>query len=366
MKKSLLALAVLGAFAGAASAQSSVTIYGIVDTGIARIDQGDNAAGQSINHNGLESGLNSASRIGFKGIEDLGNGLKAEFVLENGINTDDGTSASGGSAFSRLAFVGLNGGFGKVRLGKQENQIKEMLTQIDTFGAAGIANAHDFIGGYQNNTLALDADGNPNNVGIPQRQGNMITWQSQNYGGFSGSLGYIFGEQNDDNGLDSGWGARLGYGNGPLNVQFAYQKQNHFSESGLDADAKTALLGATYDFGAFKLHGLYGERKFDAGLVAADDVKVRTGLIGATVPFGASAIRAEYIKNDNRDIDDADSDVWALSYTYAMSKRTTLYATYVRVSNDDRSNLGLGGGDYTAANFGEDVSGFGVGINHKF
>lgn len=359
MKKSLLALAVLGAFAGAASAQSSVTIYGVVDTGFAHIDRGDNAAGQSLSRNGIESGLNAASRIGFKGIEDLGNGLKAEFVLEEGINTDTGLDANGNAGFNRLAFVGLNGGFGKVRLGRQENQLKEMLTQIDTFSAAGMANAHDFIGGYD---------------GLPQRQNNMVTWQSQNYGGFSGSLGYIFGEANDDNSANSGWGARLGYGNGPLNVQFAYQKQNETAldannvpvVGGLDADTKTALLGATYDFGAFKLHGLYGEKKYDAGLVDVNDVKVRTGLIGATVPFGASAIRAEYIKNDNRDIDDADSDVFALSYTYAMSKRTTLYATYVHVSNDDGATLGLGGGDDAAAAGGESVNGFGIGINHKF
>ncbi|GGI55382.1 porin [Oxalicibacterium solurbis] len=357
MKKSLLALAVLGAFAGAASAQSSVTIYGVVDTGFANIDQGDDAAGQSINRNGLESGMNSASRIGFKGIEDLGNGLKAEFVLENGISTDSG---DGGAGFSRLAFVGLNGGFGKVRLGRQENQMKEMLGKIDTFGAAGIANAHDFIGGYD---------------GLPQRQPNMVVWQSQNYGGFNGSLGYIFGEANDDNSANSGWGARLGYGNGPLNVQFAYQKQdetdlitdtNLVDPAGVSGDTKTALLGATYDFGAFKLHGLYGEKKYDAGLVATEDVKVRSGLIGVSVPFGASKIRAEYINNSNKDIDDADSDVWALSYTYAMSKRTTLYATYVNVSNDDGSTLGLGGGDDAAASGGETVSGFGIGINHKF
>lgn len=362
MKKSLLALAVLGAFAGAASAQSSVTIYGVVDTGFANIDRGDNAAGQSINRNGIESGMNSASRIGFKGIEDLGNGLKAEFVLENGINTDSGDAANSEAAFSRLAFVGLNGGFGKVRLGRQENQMKEMLGKIDTFGAAGIANAHDFIGGYE---------------GLPQRQSNMVTWQSQNYGGFNGSLGYIFGEANDDNSANSGWGARVGYGNGPLNVQFAYQKQNESAldadgtpvAGGLDADTKTALLGATYDFGAFKLHGLYGEKKYDAGSTVtgvAEDVKVRSGLIGASIPFGASKIRAEYIRNENKDIDDADSDVFALSYTYAMSKRTTLYATYVNVSNDDGSTLGLGGGDDAAASGGETVSGFGVGINHKF
>lgn len=353
MKKSLLALAVLGAFAGAASAQSSVTIYGIVDTGFARIDQGSGPAGD-VNFNGIESGLNSASRIGFKGIEDLGNGLKAEFVLENGINTDTGGAANSDAAFSRLSFIGLNGGFGKVRLGRQENQLKEMLTQVDTFGAAGIANAHDFIGGYD---------------GLPQRQSNMVTWQSQNYGGFSGSLGYIFGEANDDNSANSGWGARLGYANGPLNVQFAYQKQNETDDAALppvDADTKTALLGATYDFGAFKLHGVYGEKKYDAGLVAPEDVKVRSGLIGATVPFGASAIRAEYIRNDNKDIDDADSNVWALSYTYALSKRTTFYATYVRVGNDDGSTQGLGGGDYAAAAGGESVSGAGIGINHKF
>lgn len=368
MKKSLLALAVLGAFAGAASAQSSVTIYGVVDTGFAHFDRGDNADGSGTATNGIESGLNAASRIGFKGIEDLGNGLKAEFVLENGIDTSDG---SGGSGFSRLAFVGLNGGFGKVRLGRQENQMKEMLGVIDPFGAAGMANAHDFIGGYN---------------GLPQRQPNMVTWHSQNYAGFSGSVGYIFGETEDDNSANSGWGARLGYANGPLAVQFAYQKQNESTAAtdagfalnpvtgvidpvaataATDADTKTALLGATYDFGAFKLHGLYGEKKYDAGLVNAADVKVRTGLVGVTVPFGASAVRAEYIRNDNKDLDDADSNVWALSYTYALSKRTTFYATYVRVGNDDGSTMSLGG-DNNAAAGGETATGAGVGISHKF
>src|SRR4051812_28117453 len=101
MKKSLLALAVLGAFAGAASAQSSVTIYGIVDTSIAHIDNGNDSV------NALRSGNNNSSRIGFKGAEDLGNGLKATFVLENGINTDDGSSAdtTGLSSFSRISYV---------------------------------------------------------------------------------------------------------------------------------------------------------------------------------------------------------------------------------------------------------------------
>src|SRR5690606_13992773 len=138
MKKSLLALAIFGAFAGTASAQSSVTIYGIVDTGIAHIDNG----GDSVN--AMRSGNNNSSRIGFKGAEDLGNGLKTTFVLENGINTDDGT---GNAGFSRISYIGLEGGFGKVRLGKQNTPIKEALSKIDPFGTGGMVNAITFLGG---------------------------------------------------------------------------------------------------------------------------------------------------------------------------------------------------------------------------
>jgi predicted porin len=351
MKKSLLALAVLGAFAGAASAQSSVTIYGIVDTSIQTLDQGSDRT------NSVSSGNNAASRIGFKGTEDLGNGLKAEFVLENGINTDDG---SGGAGFSRLAFVGLNGAFGKVRLGRQEIQTKEMLTQIDPFGASGMVNAVDFINGG----------------GLDQRVPNQITWISNDYAGFSGSVGYIFGETAGDNSANRGYGVRLGYANGPLNVQGSYQNQNTNDGAGLDADDKNALIGASYDFGAFKLHGIYGQRKVDTGLLAADDVKIRSGLVGVTVPFGASKIRAEYIRNNVRDIGgvdpDADSNVYALSYSYALSKRTQFYATYARVSNNDGSSLGLGGGNFTgggdfpANNPGDSVSSLAVGIQHNF
>lgn len=349
MKKTLLALALTGAFSGAAFAQSSVTIYGIVDTSFTSIDNGGSGNGKD-RVNGISSGQNSASRIGFKGIEDLGNGLKAEFVLEQGINTDDGTSTAG---FNRLSFIGLNGGFGKVRLGKQENQLKEALTPIDPFGAAGIGSANNYLLG-----------GGVNGKGTDQRQGNQVTWTSNNYGGFSGSLGYIFGEQPGDNSAKRGIGARVGYANGPLNAQFAYQNQNYNNLTTLNADDKIIILGATYDFGVVKLHGIYGDRKLDAGLLDTDSVKVRSGLIGVTIPFGASAVRAEYIKNSVKDIDDVDSDVWALSYTYTLSKRTTLYATYVRTGNDDGSDLGIGGAGQ--AELGENGSGVAIGINHKF
>jgi predicted porin len=348
MKKSLLALAILGAFAGAASAQSSVTIYGIVDTGIARIDNGGDSVTQ------LKSGNNNSSRIGFKGVEDLGNGLKASFVLENGINTDDGSAATASAAFSRLAYVGLEGGFGAVRLGRQNSQIKTALAQIDPFETGGLINAVNFLAGG----------------GIPERVSNQITYTAPNMGGFQASVGYVFGETVGDTSANNGWGAQLGYANGPLNVQFGYNKQNKTATDpvtgavvpgGADNDTDFYTLGATYDFGGFKLHAAYGHQK--AEQTTGDDIKVKSGLIGVTVPFGASKIRAEYIRN-NDDRDDHDSSLWALGYTYSLSKRTTLYATYARTSNDDDSKLAFGSSPVAVA--GENASGLAIGIQHNF
>jgi predicted porin len=216
-----------------------------------------------------------------------------------------------------------------------------------------------------------------NGGGVAERVSNQITFNSNTYGGFSGRVGYQFGETAGDNSANRGYGLQLGYVNGPLAVQFGYQNQNQTQTAagvvvpgGVDANVKDAILGATYDFGAFKLHGAYGQRKADAGAEIGDasaltaDQKIRSYMIGATVPFGASKIRAEYIRNDNRDIDNADNNVAALSYSYSLSKRTTLYATYARVSNDANSNLGFGGpGNGT---FDETASGVAVGVQHNF
>ena len=116
MKKTLLALAVLGTFAGVASAQSSVTIYGIVDASIVSMDNGATTNGRTTR---MDSGRDSASRIGFKGVEDLGNGLKATFLLESGFAADTGALASANSLFNRLSYVGLeSNSWGGLRLGR--------------------------------------------------------------------------------------------------------------------------------------------------------------------------------------------------------------------------------------------------------
>ena len=354
MKKTLLALAILGAFAGAASAQSSVTVYGIVDTGVAHIDNG----GPSMN--AMRSGINNASRLGFKGTEDLGNGLKATFVLEQGINTDDGTEATAATAFSRLSYVGIEGNFGAIRLGKQNTQIKTALSQIDPFQTAGAVNAITYFGAATG--LPTGNTSSP----IPERVANQITYSSPKMAGFSGSIGYTFGEFAGDNSANSAYGAQLGYANGPLNVQFGYNNLDVTSTttSLKTSDAKIAMLGATYDFGVVKLHGAYGQKKYDVVNPALADVKVKSALVGVTVPFGASAIRAEYIRN-NDDRINRDNSVMAVSYTYSLSKRTTLYTTYALVNNDSLSNLGFSGGATTVV-ADQNTSIFAVGIQHNF
>ncbi|MDQ7968921.1 MAG: porin [Oxalicibacterium faecigallinarum] len=360
MKKSLLALAVLGAFAGAASAQSSVTVYGIVDVGVTSIDNGT-AAGRI---NGIDSGNQSASRLGFKGTEDLGGGLNALFQLESTIAADTGTFGG----FNRIAIVGLqSANFGTVTLGRQTNALKDAYDQIDPFGDGGVIGG---IGNFFFNGSGLDVS-NTGNVAIGAYNGrvnNSIKYASPSFGGFKATANYAFGENaSGSTGDNSSYGLGLGYANGPLNVQFGY---NDIDASRTAAGAviantlesKIAFIGATYNFGAFKLHGAYADTKADYTTTA--NQKIRNGMVGVSVPLGAGTILATYSINDNRSTADADARKAAVMYTYDLSKRTNLYTGYSRVSNDTNSTIGNTAAVRAPA--GEDTSAFTVGIRHKF
>ncbi|WP_293780016.1 porin [uncultured Oxalicibacterium sp.] len=370
MKKSLLALAVLGAFAGAASAQSSVTVYGIVDLGFTSIDNG-NAAGRV---NGISSGGQSASRIGFKGTEDLGGGLAANFQLEGTIAADTGaafqTSATGGSngGFNRIATVGLSGAFGKVDLGRQTSAIKDAYDQIDPFGDGGVIAPISAV--FFNGALSSD-NGRINNA---------VKYSTPSFGGFKATAAYGFGETAGDTGANSNYGIGLGYANGPLNVQFAYHNQDvstYANPSAQTGENKLAFIGATYNFGAFKLHGAYADTKFETGLNAtAAQTKYRNGMVGVSLPLGPGSLFVNYAINDNRTTNNADSKKAAVMYSYDLSKRTNLYVGYSRTSNDQLATVGtgsitsVGGAGATSTAItgvaGENTSAFAVGIRHKF
>lgn len=341
MKKSLLALAVLGAFAGAASAQSSVTVYGIVDAGINSTDTG--LATGSDRVTGIASGNQSASRIGFKGTEDLGNGLKANFVLESGFNADDG--AKNLVFGDRISTIGLSGGFGAVNLGKQVSAIKDAYDQIDPFGDGGkIAPISQvFFGGGMGNGRITDS----------------IKYTSNSYSGFKFGAAYGFGEEVGSVSRSSNYGVNVGYANGPLNVQFGYHNQDESTIAPVvDGEFKAIFLGATYDFGVAKLHAAYGDGKAEAAGVTND--KVRNYLLGVSAKVGAAGnIMASYSVNNDRLVDNADSKRFGIMYTHDLSKRTNLYAGYSRTSNDDGAGLAV-------TDDGQNGSTIAVGIRHKF
>ncbi len=337
MKKSLLALAVLGAFAGVASAQTNVTLYGVADVGFESFDNGDART------NGLESGGQSASRVGLKGTEDLGNGLKAMFMLENGFDLDTGNGTG-----NRYSYVGLGGEFGAVTLGRQNTPLKDAYSKIDPFGAAGT------IGNIENVFFGGTAGNN--------RVANTVKFATPSYSGFNGGVSYTFGEVEDSNSSNRQLGLNLGYGNGPIDVQFGFAdlKGNTAAIPAVGDDARRYFLGAAYDFGAAKLHAAYGDAKNEP-VGGGTNVKNRSGMVGVSVPFGASALMASYTLNQNRTIDDADTQHLALMYTYDMSKRTNLYAGYGYTRNDGAVNLRTRGGDV-----GDDPKVLAVGVRHKF
>ena len=342
MKKSLLALAVLGAFAGAASAQTNVTIYGVADVGIQRIDTSATSARW-----GLDSGIQSGSRLGFKGSEDLGGGLSAIFTLESGYNIDTGTSAQGGRLFGRQAFVGLSGGFGAVKFGRQYTPIFIAHDTIDPFGTGIIGDGS-----------GISAVFNPYGI----RMDNTINY-SLTAGPISGQVAYGFGEVAGDNSAGRQIGASLGYANGPLTVVGAYHTANS-PTVGSQADASTAFIGGVFDFRVVKLHGAFADNRGDSA-TGATAIRDRDYMLGVSAPIGgAGNVMASYTRHDQRltGLGGADASYWALGYTHNLSKRTNLYTSYSTIRNDGGSALGLPAG--VAA--GNDISWVNVGIRHKF
>jgi len=329
MKKSLLALAVLSAFAGAATAQTSVNIYGIVDAGI--VHERGNPAG---NVTKLTSGVESGSRLGVRGTEDLGGGLAGKFVLETGIAADTGGFNQGGLAFGRQAYVGLAGNWGMVSLGRQYTPHYLALDSIDPFSTGLAGNA-------------------ANLVSTVTRMDNTIKYSTPTWSGFIGELAYGFGEVQGNNTANRQIGASIGYNNGPLLVNLAYQRAD--DPTGTDR-ARNTLLGAKYDFG--RLGASIGVTQ-NRGLGIVDS---RDYLLGVTVPFGASTVLASFIRKDDRTAADSDARQWALGYTYAVSKRTNFYTSYARILNKN-------GAAYTVGNATEAGSGdsaFNVGVRHLF
>ena len=344
MKKSLIALAVLAA-SGAAMAQSSVTLYGVVDTGLTYSKGEESVYGMT------HVGGNVNSRLGFRGVEDLGNGLKATFNLEAGMGVDDGNNYmdkdSNGMAFRRTSTVGLAGNFGEVRLGRMLTSSYLAVSRYDAFGDTGIGAS-----------LAWNIP----QTGYAPRTENAISYTSPNFSGFKIGAEYGFGEK--QKARDSRYfGMGATYDNGPLSLGLGYDRLNSNTMDGLLAasDLKTVHLGGAYNFGVAKLLAFYKQSK------VSNAPKFKTFGLGVSAPVGAAGeVRASY-NNYKISDDNGKADQLSLGYVHNLSKRTALYGTYAYIKNKDGLAFQLNGAMAGAGlKDGEKQHGLQLGIRHAF
>lgn len=319
MKKSLLALAVLGAFAGAASAQSSVTIYGSLDMGIAKSNGGTSG------NNGGPAGASkawtlqqaNASRLGFRGNEDLGGGLSAQFNIQHRFTPDTGDAAS--PFWAALSYVQLtSAAAGSVYLGRDYTPAFWPAVKSDPFGWDGVGQLGTLQwGGYT-------APGNPNG-GV--RSSNTVGYRSPSLGGltFQGAIGLA-----ETTGVGRNNGFNVEYAGGPIYAALGYEK---ISNGGVNDGKGVTNLALHYDFGFAKFMGYYAKAKI--GNFGNTGSKVWD--IAATAPIGPGKLKAAYI-TVNPDGANNDTKKFAIGYDYPFSKRTGVYVDFGKTKTDLLTN----------------------------
>ena len=353
MKKSLIAIAALAA-AGAAAAQSSVTMYGQVNTGYeySKTDITIRGVKATIKTTGFQNDRVKTSRLGFKGEEALGNGLSATFALEMGFNSADGDFAE--NAFNRKATVGLKGAFGEVRVGKDSGTMNSFdgsfkaIDRTDSLAKMDLDNDGivDLDAAYTARPTGLFYNGSFSGFDVAAAIGNSSTKTD-------GAT-----PMKEDTAT---YGLGMGYNGGAWAVGAAVQLD---TEKTLIDDVKTTNygVGASYDFNVAKVYGQYkgGQYKNKASTVA-DKYSYDQFAVGVSAPFGATTLSAEYAYNKAKDTAGAVStkykgNVFAVQAEYAFSKRTSLVARAGQVANwkNETTNDKSSTQEYT------------VGLRHKF
>ena len=360
MKKSLIALAVLAA-SGAAMAQSSVTLFGIVDTNFSYIDGIGN---DNESKYGLGTSGNATSRLGFRGVEDLGGGLKAGFHLEGEIFGDDGNAS--GFNFKRRSTVSLAGGFGEVRLGRDLTPGYSKFISYDLFGQVGIGQFMGWSDWNGNNQTTANNNNDANGI----RSSNMISYYTPNFSGFTAGLGYGFDEKADTTNSKKGRyvGGYVAYDNGPLSVALSYDESSALvltSPAATGADRNRLTLGGSYDLNVVKLNAILQQTKDD--VPGGSERKVNAYMLGASAPVGAGEVKLQYALYDQKAIDSKAHQI-SLGYVHNLSKRTAVYGTVAYMDNKDASKLNLSAKGLGAidARAGDSQTGYQVGIRHAF
>lgn len=373
MQKKIIALAVAGLVSGAAFAQSNVTIYGVADLTFDNVKAGG-ATDSGYNMPNRNRVSSNSSYIGFKGAEDLGNGLKAVFQFESGVNPD----ATGGTWANRDSYVGLGGGFGTVAMGNLTGPTRALGAAMDPFaGATGITANIGLIGKLGGGAGASLFD---------TRWQNAIAYISPSFSGFSVVAAYVANENKTRDGLSGtagqlntrGYDIGAKYENGPIMVAASYNQ----AKVGDTADTKASAtrFGAKYDFGMGTVGLLWDRVKAEdngTGLLGGS-VKRNAWFLPVTFNVGGNGkIIAQYgHAGDLSDTSDTGAKMFAIGYEHSLSKRTMIKAVWSQISNEAAASydFGVNAVGFTqptlvplAANgAGADPKGFQVGIRHTF
>lgn len=346
---------------GSVYAQSSVTLFGVVDAAISRGTA--NVASRTAL---TDSGLNS-TRVGVRGTEDLGSGLSASFWLEAGMNSDNGAgqatntnntstgiTTTGGLTFNRRSTVSLSGAWGEVRLGRDYTPQYMNLGIFDPFNNCGVGATQILIGALQPAAPYAALAGGA--TGPLVRASNSIGYfLPSNLGGFYGQAMYYLSEapsnvatKNDGN----GFGARVGYAAGPVDVALAISRTTFAV-----GDVRSTNLGASYDLKVAKLmaDGVRDERSGGAS--------GKGWMVAAVVPVGVSEVRASYSTYKLDTSGSPAASKVAIAYQHNLSKRTALYGTYAHLKNKGGSAQALNG---AAASPNSASNGFDLGVRHFF
>jgi predicted porin len=369
MKKSLLALAALTAFAGVASAQSSVTLFGVIDAGVRSVKESTGSL-KTLSTDGMGS-----SRLGLRGVEDIGGGLRAGFWLEGSVNVDvgggqkaayagvtlpTGTNGAVGNTYSgqdwqRRATVSLLGGFGEIRLGRDYTPDFWNHTVFDPFGTNGVGSS----------TNVFDTSGSGASTTV--RANNTVGYFLP--GGLGGLYGQAMVAAGEGANGNKHLGFRLGYAAGPLNVAVAYGK----TESTGTVDWTRLNMGGSYNLGFMTAMFQYiRSETSDSAKGATDGRGLNNFVLGANIKAGAQGtFKVSYVKADGNGktaTEEArDATQFALGYQHALSKRTSLYGHYSRISNKSGANFTTSGSGPVAAHAsGKASNGYEFGINHSF
>lgn len=369
MQKKIIALAIAAAVSAPAFADSNVTIYGVANVSYDMTKTGTVAAVDNFSSNKVSS---NTSRLGFKGNEDLGDGLSAVWQIESRIDIDN---SAGNTLANRNTFLGLSSASaGTVLMGRHDTPYNISNRKYDLFGDT-LADNRSIMGGGATTVAGVGSSA----LSFNGRQPNVIAYISPAMSGFTGAIAYVAGAEGQTLAAQtkgSAWSLAALYGNGPISANFAYEVHNAGTAPG------TAGLGVTAKETAWTISGGYKVAEFEVNGIyekSSDDLAAGTNALGhrayylsGKYNFGSNAVKLAYANAAANATANTDATQVSLGFDHSLSKRTTVYALYTKLSNGTQGDYQLSGNGTGApaltpvqANGGT-PSAFSFGMKHTF